>query len=151
MIKARLLLLCSSLLCSTTAAQDVEPTKAHANGVDLHYVERGRCEPLILLHGGQSDYRSWGPQMEELSRRYRVVSVPEGPCVLPGGEAELALRVQDAGDLRADVLQVEPAHGIHRSRERLLGHAVQLSQLSAQYRPHVGVPPGRARRSARTP
>lgn len=74
MIGARLLLLCSSLLCSTAAAQDIEPTKVRVNGVDLHYVEQGRGEPLILLHGGQGDYRSWGPQIEEFSRRYRVIS-----------------------------------------------------------------------------
>jgi pimeloyl-ACP methyl ester carboxylesterase len=29
---------------------------------------------VILLHGGQGDYRSWEPQMAALSRYYRVVS-----------------------------------------------------------------------------
>ena len=31
-------------------------------------------EPLILLHGGQGDYRSWEPQIAELSRYYHVIS-----------------------------------------------------------------------------
>lgn len=69
-----LLSLFSALLCCRAAGQSVEPTKVRVNGVDLHYIERGRGEPLILLHGGQGDYRSWGPQMEALSRRYRVIS-----------------------------------------------------------------------------
>jgi pimeloyl-ACP methyl ester carboxylesterase len=64
----------SWLLCSTASGQGDEPTKVHVNGVDLHYVERGRGEPLILLHGGQGDYRSWAPQMDEFSRSYRVVA-----------------------------------------------------------------------------
>jgi pimeloyl-ACP methyl ester carboxylesterase len=44
------------------------------NGVDLTYIERGRGEPLILLHGGQGDYRSWGPQIEAFSGRFHVIS-----------------------------------------------------------------------------
>ena len=69
-----LLLLFSSLLLCRAAGQGVEPAKVHVNGVDVHYIERGRGEPLILLHGGQSDYRSWRPQVEAFSRRYRVIS-----------------------------------------------------------------------------
>jgi pimeloyl-ACP methyl ester carboxylesterase len=42
--------------------------------VDLHYVERGKGVPLILLHGGQGDYRSWGALIETLSPHYRVIS-----------------------------------------------------------------------------
>ncbi len=69
-----LLLLFSAALCCQAVGQSVGPTRVRVNGVDIHYVERGRGEPLILLHGGQGDYRSWGPQMEAFSRRYRVIS-----------------------------------------------------------------------------
>jgi pimeloyl-ACP methyl ester carboxylesterase len=51
-----------------------EPTKVRVNGVDLHYIERGKGATLILLHGGQSDYRSWGPQIEAFFPHYRVIS-----------------------------------------------------------------------------
>ncbi len=63
-----------SLLCGRAAGQGVEPTKVRVNGVDLHYIEQGRGEPLILLHGGQGDYRSWGPQIEAFSKSFRVIS-----------------------------------------------------------------------------
>lgn len=42
--------------------------------MELHYIEHGQGEPLILLHGGQGDYRSWGPQMKAFSQRYRAIS-----------------------------------------------------------------------------
>jgi non-heme chloroperoxidase len=71
---SRVLPLFSALLCFGAAGQEVEPVKVHVNGMDLHYIEEGRGEPLILLHGGQGDYRSWAPQMEELSGRYHVIS-----------------------------------------------------------------------------
>jgi pimeloyl-ACP methyl ester carboxylesterase len=50
------------------------PTKIIVNGVELHYISAGHGEPVILLHGGQGDYRSWEPQMAALSRYYHVVS-----------------------------------------------------------------------------
>ena len=42
--------------------------------MELHYIERGRGEPVILLHGGQGDYRAWKPHMEALAPHYRVIS-----------------------------------------------------------------------------
>jgi len=68
------LLLFSAMLCCRAIGQSDGPLKVRVNGADLHYVERGQGESLILLHGGQGDYRSWGPQMEALSRSYRVIS-----------------------------------------------------------------------------
>jgi pimeloyl-ACP methyl ester carboxylesterase len=72
-VKSLAALLLASLAAVAHAAPPV-PTKIHVNGVDLHYISAGSGEPLILLHGGQGDYRSWEPQMAELSRHYRVIS-----------------------------------------------------------------------------
>jgi esterase len=56
------------------AAQSSSPVRIVANGVELHYFERGQGEPVILLHGGQADYRAWQPQIDALSPRYRVIA-----------------------------------------------------------------------------
>lgn len=63
-----------SLAVAAVSSQGESPTRVRVNGVELHYIERGQGEPLILLHGGQGDYRAWPPQMEALSPRYRVIS-----------------------------------------------------------------------------
>lgn len=62
------------LLCGQAAGQVLQPIKLRVRGLELHYIEQGQGEPLILLHGGQGDYRSWGPQMAVFSRHYRVIS-----------------------------------------------------------------------------
>jgi non-heme chloroperoxidase len=66
------LVLLSLLLCVSTTGQT--PTKVRVNGIELHYIQQGQGEPLILLHGGQGDYRSWEPQMKVLSPKFRVIS-----------------------------------------------------------------------------
>jgi len=42
--------------------------------VELHYLELGQGPPVILLHGGQADYRAWPSLIEALAPRYRVIS-----------------------------------------------------------------------------
>lgn len=74
MNRAMLLFLFASLPWCVAAGQRIEPAMVHVNGVDLHFIEQGRGEPLVLLHGGQGDYRSWGPQMATFSTHYRVIS-----------------------------------------------------------------------------
>ena len=55
-------------------AASPEPTRIVVNGVELHYIVAGTGTPLILLHGGQGDFRSWEPQIAEFSRYYHVIS-----------------------------------------------------------------------------
>jgi pimeloyl-ACP methyl ester carboxylesterase len=62
------------LLAAMANAASPGPTKITVNGVELHYVSAGSGEPVILLHGGQGDYRSWEPQIAALSRYYHVIS-----------------------------------------------------------------------------
>jgi pimeloyl-ACP methyl ester carboxylesterase len=40
---------------------DPVPAWIRVGGNELHYVEQGRGDPLVLLHGGIGDYRSWLP------------------------------------------------------------------------------------------
>lgn len=55
-------------------AQGRQPSRVVVGDIELHYIEEGQGEPLILLHGGQGDYRAWQPQMEALASRYRVIA-----------------------------------------------------------------------------
>ncbi|HEY6125178.1 MAG TPA: alpha/beta hydrolase [Steroidobacteraceae bacterium] len=65
---------CLALLAATAEAAVPAPTRIVVNGVELHYISAGAGESVILLHGGQGDYRSWEPQMAALSRHYHVIS-----------------------------------------------------------------------------
>lgn len=45
-----------------------------ANGTEFHYVERGGGQPVVFVHGGLGDFRTWLPQVENFSTRYRAIS-----------------------------------------------------------------------------
>jgi non-heme chloroperoxidase len=74
MLKVAFLPLLTLLLFGLALGQTAQPIKIRVRGVELCYVEQGQGEPLILLHGGMGDYRSWEPQMKVLSPKYRVIS-----------------------------------------------------------------------------
>lgn len=75
MLKPSGIFLLSLLLCGPAMGQTSgQPTKISVRGIELHYIEQGEGEPLILLHGGQGDYRSWDPQLKALAPHYRVIS-----------------------------------------------------------------------------
>jgi non-heme chloroperoxidase len=62
------------LACGLAGAQVPAPVGVKVNNVNLTYIERGHGEPVILLHGGQADYRAWDYSMERLAMNYRVIS-----------------------------------------------------------------------------
>lgn len=48
---------------------------ANVNGMMLHWLEKGRGEPVILIPGAICDYRSWSYQTEEFAQFFRVISL----------------------------------------------------------------------------
>jgi pimeloyl-ACP methyl ester carboxylesterase len=51
------------------------PRLAHVNGIDLAYQVFGAGSPLILLHGGFGSVEMFGPNVERLAKRHRVIGV----------------------------------------------------------------------------
>lgn len=44
------------------------------NNIELHYVELGKGEPVVFVHGGLEDYRVWQGQMDSFADRFRVIA-----------------------------------------------------------------------------
>ncbi len=45
-----------------------------ANGVTLSYVDEGKGEPVVFVHGSLDDYRSWRLQVGDFSKDRRAIS-----------------------------------------------------------------------------
>ncbi len=92
----------------------VQPQRVRVNDIDLAYVEQGRGEPVIFVHGSLGDYRSWGAQLAPFSEQYRVVSYSRRyhwPNARPSddGTYGVAQHVADLGAL-IEARGLAPAH-----------------------------------------
>jgi non-heme chloroperoxidase len=120
---AALLVICLGLGGGNGLARAAPPTPevkvVRAGDVELHYVERGSGAPVIFVHGSVDDYRSFEPQLEPLSQRYRVISYsrrynfPNARSVPSGSHSALV----EAADL-ANLLKALGAHPAH-----VVGHS----------------------------
>jgi non-heme chloroperoxidase len=118
--------LCAMLLCwllclqplaaeeqDTGEESNAQLKVALANGVQLHYLERGQGAPLIFVHGGLGDYREWLGQIGPFSEQYRVIDYsrrydyPNTNREIPTYSAST-----DASDLAGlmDALKLERVH-----------------------------------------
>jgi pimeloyl-ACP methyl ester carboxylesterase len=73
-------LMASMLLFATTAfAQDPQPAAKDATvfGYKLHYLEAGRGDPVILLHGSGGEGARWMPTIKGLSSSFRVIALDQ--------------------------------------------------------------------------
>lgn len=66
------------MLCLvSTSAHAVDDGKfAEFDGVRIHYIDRGKGEPIVLLHGGSSNLESWVSTgvVAALAREFRVIA-----------------------------------------------------------------------------
>jgi 3-oxoadipate enol-lactonase len=89
-------------------------TVVRVNDIDLHYEFHGPedGEPLILNNGVFMSTASWGFQLPDLSKRYRVLAYDmrgQGQSEHPEGEYSLDLHADDLVALM-DALGIERAH-----------------------------------------
>jgi len=52
----------------------IQTKKIFVNGVELNYIEQGKGEPVVFVHGSLGDFRAWDFQMEPFSKRYHAIA-----------------------------------------------------------------------------
>jgi pimeloyl-ACP methyl ester carboxylesterase len=55
-----------------TMADEIK--RISANGTELAYVELGKGNPIIFVHGGLQDYRMWSEHLPKFADRYRAIA-----------------------------------------------------------------------------
>ncbi len=82
------------------------PARAHefvaSDGVRLHYTSDGAGEVIVLVPGWTMPASIWAPQIEHLSKRYRVIAFDprsQGESAIAPGGHNVERRAQDIGEL----------------------------------------------------
>src|SRR6185295_530968 len=44
------------------------------NGDSIHYIDIGKGDPVVFVHGTLGDFRTWGGQMDTFAKNHRVIS-----------------------------------------------------------------------------
>ncbi len=100
------------------------------DGRTIAYREAGDGPPLMLLHGGLVDSRSWRRQIESLSSSFRVVAWDAPGC---GQSSDFTTDV-DLGDYADAVAGL--VHALSLDRVHLLGHSFGGGLALAVYDRH---------------
>ena len=104
-------------------------------GAQLRYVKFGHGEPVVLVHGSNSDYRIWTEHCELISQRYRVIALSQRYFGgTPWSDAGERFNVSDlANDLGAFV------HGLGTGPVTLVGWSFggAISLTMALRRPDI--------------
>jgi pimeloyl-ACP methyl ester carboxylesterase len=134
MAGARVLL--SVLLALAQGAPAPPPVKTVRVGdAELAYVEKGRGQPVVLLHGFGHDYRIWSAQLESLSKSHRVFAYSRRHNA-PNPEREGGTDYTDAvaeADLAAFI------RTLNLGRVHLIGHSAGagIALLAARDHPRL--------------
>jgi pimeloyl-ACP methyl ester carboxylesterase len=124
-MKARIVLLaavlflaaCASMPENQRAAPEVK--RIEVNGTSIAYVDQGRGEPVVFVHGAFGDWRNWDDMRVAVAARHRVIALSlryhhPNPWGDDGAAYSLAQHVQDvAAFIRA--LDVGPVHLVGNS------------------------------------
>lgn len=44
------------------------------NGDSIHYIDIGKGDPVVFVHGTLGDYRTWGAQIDEFAKNHRIIA-----------------------------------------------------------------------------
>ena len=133
-IKLPLLALCALAFFGTASAQQVQSKFAEANGVRIHYLEAGKGEPVVLLHGFAQTSRMWLPLIKELAKSHTVIAPDLRGYGGSAAPADGYTKVAMARDVHALM------RGLGHERIALVGHDIGLMvayAYAAQYRAEV--------------
>lgn len=90
------------------------------NGESIHYIDIGKGEPVVFVHGALGDYRTWRAQVNSFAKNYRVIAYsrrfayPNQQTIIDSSKHSFASHAKDLAEFLKK-LNIEPAH--------LVGHS----------------------------
>src|SRR5919204_2765547 len=103
--------------------------KVLVNGINLHYIEAGRGDPLLLIMGFGGDHLAWAFQTPVFAQSHRVIAFDNrgvGQSDVPDVPYTTRMMADDAAGL-LDALGIERAHVIGVSIGGMIAQELALN------------------------
>jgi len=103
--------------------------KAQVNGINLHYIEAGSGDPLLLIMGFGGDHLAWAFQTPVFAQHHRVIAFDNrgaGQSDVPDIPYTTRMMADDAAGL-LDHLNIERAHVIGVSMGGMIAQELALN------------------------
>ena len=115
------LLLCSVCSVLTPPALGAQDQFFDSHGVQIHYVERGAGEPIVLVHGRGESLQSWidNGVLPDLASDYRVIAID---CRGHGMSGKPHDPKQYGAEMALDIVRLLDHLGI--SRAHIVGYSM---------------------------
>ncbi|MDU9006888.1 alpha/beta fold hydrolase [Sedimentitalea todarodis] len=102
------------------------------NQTSIAFHEAGDGLPVVLVHGGVSDLRTWGAQVEPFAERYRTIVYSRryhcpNPPISPDAPDPIQTHVGDLAEL-IETLNASPAHVVGHSWGGLIALLLALQR-----------------------
>jgi pimeloyl-ACP methyl ester carboxylesterase len=114
------------LAFGANAAAQQEPVAKDATvfGFKMHYLEAGRGEPVILLHGSGGEGARWMPQIKGFSSDYRIIAIDH----IGFGQSDKPMTIYHSGVFAGFLAEFMKTIGVPRATliGQSLGAAVAL-------------------------
>jgi pimeloyl-ACP methyl ester carboxylesterase len=90
------------------------------NGDSIHYIDIGKGDPVVFVHGSLGDYRTWEAQMDTFAKNHRVITYsprfayPNRQIINDSADYTVIPHAKDLAEF-IKALNLEPVH--------LVGHS----------------------------
>ena len=99
--------------------------------ISLHYLEKGRGTPLLLLHGNGEDLSYFEHQIDHFSTSYKVIAIDtRGHGLSPRGERPFTIR-----QFAEDLLGFMDQHGIAKAHILGFSDGGNIALIFASHHP----------------
>jgi 3-oxoadipate enol-lactonase len=115
-------------------------TNVRVNDIDMHYVEAGTGEPVVLIMGFGGDHTAWSFQTRAFAERYRVIAFDNrgvGQTDTPDCPYTTRMMADDTAGLM-DVLGIDRAHVIGVSLGGMIAQELALARPERVRSLHLG-------------
>jgi len=116
------------------------------NGDSIHYIEMGKGDPVVFVHGALADYRTWRSQMDTFAKNHHVIAYsrrfawPNQQTVKDSSDLSFASHVNDLVVL-LQALQLKPVHLVGHSSGGLIALLTSMSHPELVRSLTLGEPP----------